>query len=194
MQNIDPREIIKHCFEILKLYPDESLILEIYTGIENGEYLSNFEIFYVTKHENNFEISFENNNGILILNNINQLLKLLKNYVITIIGLQNRLENSHNSFTLFRCENKECLNIRKSSANKIQSSFRKSREYAAWKYHPERLKKQGYFDENSDLPVKENKKIPLSNQQVKIYSGNYNFGKRKVKNLNKDNLYLSKLK
>lgn len=29
---------------------------------------------------------------------------------------------------------------------KIQNEFRKSKGYAAWKYHPDRLKKQGYFN------------------------------------------------
>jgi len=33
-----------------------------------------------------------------------------------------------------------------SSIIKIQKTFRKSRRYAEWAYHPERLKAQGYFD------------------------------------------------
>jgi hypothetical protein len=37
------------------------------------------------------------------------------------------------------------------AAGKIQQGFRKSRGYAAWKYSPQRLASQGYFDNNMDF-------------------------------------------
>ena len=132
-----------------------------------------------------------------------QLLELLKNYVITVIALTNRLYEDNNPFTLFDCQDNKCLDARRFAASKIQSSFRKSRDYAAWKYHPEKLRKEGYFGETSDLTsnlnsnlISEKKIFPLLNQQVRIADINYTtrnrFGKinkvNKVIKINKVNM------
>ena len=208
MENVDPRKVIKYCFKLLESYPNESLTLEIYTGLEDAVKLSEFEVFYVIKYEDNFEIGFDSKNENLNLKNVNQFLELLKNHVITIIDLTNRLGGINNRLTIFRCEDNKCLDARRFAANKIQSSFRKSRDYAAWKYHPERLRKQGYFNENGDLNdnlilensnlISKKKIFPLSNQQVKIADINYinrnRFGKNTnsfIKSVNKDILFLS---
>ena len=51
------------------------------------------------------------------------------------------------------------------AATPIQQGFRKSRGYAAWKYSPERLASQGYFENNLNFGKK--RKVTNSGMSLK---------------------------
>ena len=51
------------------------------------------------------------------------------------------------------------------AATKIQQDFRKSRGYAAWAYSPQRLKSQGYFDNNLDFGKRRSTKSTKSTKR-----------------------------
>jgi hypothetical protein len=134
MEKVDPRKVLEHLFQIIKIYPDESLVVYIYT--------SDGEQYEIKKINNKCQLKIED--SLLILENINQFLNMTSKQAITDIDMD--LVESGESISMFGCHINECVDIQRLAAKKIQKGFRKSRKYAEWAYNPERLQKQGYFN------------------------------------------------
>jgi len=141
MENTNPNKILKKTIDLLELLPqfgqhhDNFSIIVQYKNLTNN--LLNISIEYV-----NYSFIVNNNkvySKIGLLNIINIFKKNMSIYNIDF----NSPEHANN---LFYCNTSDCLKNKKIASIKLQQSFRRSREYAAWNGSPKRLEKQGYFN------------------------------------------------
>ena len=153
MEDVNPRNILEQCFGILDLLPINSINIEIYTGTE---LLTNIfrDIYYIIRINNGmYNINSEQRiyeAGTPISLTKAEIFVYIKKKIINKIDLYNRGDDGRfRSITLFECDNQNCSEIKKFSTNRIQSNFRKSKDYAKWNWSPQRLNEQRVFGENA---------------------------------------------
>ena len=151
METVDPREVVKAAFRLVEVLPPLTFNISVYVAWNEAAGLV-ADLYTVRKiNEGDFTVFSENVEPFTI-HSYRDFEIVLKKAVIEIIDCSTHNPvNDHiiTQMTLFRCEEQGCLDRRRHATRKIQSEFRKSRGYAAWKYHPTRLQKQGYFNDLS---------------------------------------------
>lgn len=133
METVDPRLVVKHAFQLINLYPDEVMELNISTA-EN-----NYEIKKVAGGPGNANVySIKQYRGrvpTLLIYHINGLFKILYGQIITVIELHNELEQEENwTIVLYKCDTDTCFDVmhneqriqqhRGEAASRIQGRFR----------------------------------------------------------------------
>jgi len=143
VEALDPRKILK---DAVKLLDYEPLGLHISVYVYDFS-IDNTHLYFITKE--NGRLNFVIENSSLNLDSIDSFLKAITYYAIQ--GLT--ISNGFTETSLFECDPAECMDYQRSekerSANKIQKNFRRSRDYAAWKYSPQKLQQEGFFNETS---------------------------------------------
>ncbi len=152
METVDPREVVKAAFRLVEVFPPGEFNIWVRTehdepaGLLGDEYIiqkTNEGPFIIYTNDAEFEsITIRSYKDLETL--------LLKKSVITSV-MCTKIKNGYHSdpYLMFSCYEHDCLDRVRYATRKIQSEFRKSRGYAAWKYHPTRLKAQGYFNDLS---------------------------------------------
>ena len=143
MENVDPRKVLEHCFHILSMYPDNALRINVYIGSNEIHSITD-DIFYIIHLNEIFEFESELDQDVYNANNLNEFLIFLKNKPITLVELENNLEED--TLVLYRCRNLNCFDTKRWASTVIQDKFRKSRNYAAWNWSPEKIKARGEFE------------------------------------------------
>ena len=148
MEAVDPREVVKAAFRLTELLPPLTFNISVYTIHDEPAGLLGYSYTIEKNNEGNFTVFSEHDEPFTI-HSYRDFEIVLKNVVIEIIECYTLNDNVLTQMVLFRCEEPTCLDRRRHATSKIQSEFRKSKGYAAWKYHPTRLQTQGYFNELS---------------------------------------------
>jgi hypothetical protein len=150
VEGLDPRKILKDSVKLLDYEP---------LGLNISVYVYDFSIddthlYRITKENGHLNFFIENSS--LNLDSIDSFLKVISHYAIQGLTISNGVTET----LLFECDPAECMDYQRSerehSASKIQKNFRRSRDYAAWKYSPQKLQEQGYFNQ-LDFGKKRNK-------------------------------------
>ena len=173
METVDPREVVKAAFRIVEVLPPLTFDISVYTVDDEPAGLLGY-IYTVRKNnEGNFTVFSEHDEPFTI-HSYRDFEIVLKKAVIDIVDCSTRnAVNDHvlTQMVLFRCEEQGCLDRRRHATSKIQSEFRKSKGYAEWKYHPQRLKAQGYFNDLSFGKRKpKNPALQRVNSEIKYLS------------------------
>ena len=168
METVDPREVVKAAFRLVEVLPPLTFDISVYTVDDEPAGLLGY-IYTVRKNnEGNFTVFSEHDEPFTI-HSYRDFEIVLKKAVIDIVDSAKHLNDRYsNQMVLFRCEEPTCLDRRRHATSKIQSEFRKSRGYAAWKYHPTRLQKQGYFNDLSFGKKKRSGTLKHVNSEIKI--------------------------
>jgi hypothetical protein len=125
----DPKQIVRNTFELLKILPPRLTMMSIYIGdLPSGGYTQNANILYVIREtDDTFDLSDETGKIQEIkIRNVGDLLKYIKE-TISIIGLSGRNVNgspSREGIVLFRCLHRDCYDMKRWAATKIQSKAR----------------------------------------------------------------------
>jgi hypothetical protein len=141
VEAVDPREFLK---DIIKFLDYEPLNLSISVNVY-GFSIDDMYSYKITKQDGRLNFVIDDN--LLNLHSVDSFLKAISHYPIQEINISNGVTET----LLFECGfNLNCMDYQRAkkeySSKKIQKNFRKSREYAAWKYSPERLQQQGFFN------------------------------------------------
>jgi len=157
METVDPRVVLKHCFHILSMYPDDALRIIVYTGApELNIRFVEMDIIYINKINGEFRVFSELKPENVMLINLNEIFEYLENKPITLIELENPLEEDDGeSMVIYRCRTNECQDVKHWASTVIQQKFRESRDYNEWKWSPERMKDSGEFNNLSFGKVSE---------------------------------------
>jgi hypothetical protein len=141
VETVDPRKVLKDAVKLLDYEPlNLTIKVSLYDfSIDDSHY------YRITKQDGRLNFVIENSS--LNIDSVDTFLKTMSYYGIEEIIIENGVTET----LLFECGlNLNCMDYQRAkkeySTKKIQKNFRKSREYAAWKYSPERLKQQGYFN------------------------------------------------
>ena len=166
METVDPREVVKAAFRLVEVLPPLTFDISVYTVDDEPAGLLGY-IYTVRKNnEGNFTVFSEHDEPFTI-HSYRDFEIVLKKAVIETIDCYTVNDHVLTQMVLFRCEEPTCLDRRKHATSKIQSEFRKSRGYAAWKYHPTRLQKQGYFNDLSFGKKKRSGTLKHVNSEIK---------------------------
>ena len=151
METVDPRKVVEAAFRMVEALPPLRFAFSVYTIHDEPAGLLGYSYTIEKNNEGNFTVSvhLENVEPYTTIHSYKDLEIILKKAVIEIIECYTLNDNVLTQMVLFRCEEQGCLDRRRYATSKIQGAFRKSRGYAAWKYHPQRLKAQGYFNDLS---------------------------------------------
>jgi len=140
VEAVDPREFLK---DIIKILDYEPLNLSITVNVY-GFSIDDIYSYKITKQDGRLNFVIDDN--LLNLQSVDSFLKATSYYPIQEIIISNGVTET----LLFECGPENCMDYQRAkkeySTKKIQKNFRKSREYAAWKYSPERLQQQGFFN------------------------------------------------
>ena len=170
METVDPREVVKAAFRLVEVLPPLTFDISVYTIHDEPAGLLGYSYTIEKNNEGNFTVSVhsENVEPYTTIHSYRDLEIILKKAVIEKIECYTLNDNVLTQMVLFRCEEQGCLDRRRHATSKIQSEFRKSRGYAAWKYHPTRLQKQGYFNDLSFGKKKRSGTLKHVNSEIKI--------------------------
>ena len=148
MEKVDPRKVVEAAFRMVEALPPLRFALSVYTIHDEPAGLLGYSYTIEKNNEGNFTVFSEHDEPFTI-HSYRDFEIVLKKAVIEKIDCYTVNDNVLTQMVLFRCEEPTCLDRRRHATSKIQSEFRKSKGYAAWKYHPTRLQTQGYFNELS---------------------------------------------
>jgi hypothetical protein len=140
VEALDPREILKDTIKLLNYEPlNLTISVLVYDfSIDDSHY------YHITKQDGRLNFVIENSS--LNIDSVDSFFKVISYYALQEINISNGVTET----LLFECGPENCMDYQRAkkeySTKKIQKNFRKSREYAAWKYSPERLQQQGFFN------------------------------------------------
>ena len=163
MENINPRKVLTHLFSSFLDYPPDKLKIIVSTNTPlvydilpvNGKYR-------VTRITIGDDRDIEENLG--EISNAKQFFDLIGNEKIVIIQLEN-FGRRPVSMVIFKCEHNGCRDLR---IGALTADMRESRLYAQVTGHPELLRQEGYFKQNSSFgkkrkaPKRKTTKIPAN--------------------------------
>ena len=141
VEAVDPRKVLKDAVRLLDYEP---LNLTIKVLVYDFS-IDRSHRYDITKQDG--RLNFVEENSSLNIDSIDSFLKTISHHVIQELNISNGVTET----VFFECSLLlNCMDYERAkkeySTKKIQKNFRRSREYAAWKYSPERLQQQGFFN------------------------------------------------
>jgi hypothetical protein len=130
INDVDPKQIVRAAFELLKILPPRLTMMSVYIGdLPDDGYTQNANILHVTRESGDtFNLSDENGEIENIkIRNVGDLFKYIKNETISIIDLSAQNINggyAGQTIVLFRCDHRDCYDMKRWAATKIQSKVR----------------------------------------------------------------------
>ena len=129
INDVDPKQVIRNAFELLKILPPKLTWMSIYIGnLPSGAVTQYVNILHVLREsEDLFDLSDEEGNIKNIkIRNVNDLFKYIKDTVSVIELTQHNVNGdfAQGSIILFMCQHKGCYDMKRWAATKIQSKVR----------------------------------------------------------------------
>jgi hypothetical protein len=130
INDTDPKQIVRAAFELLKILPPRLTNMSIYIGdLPGGVFTQNESMLHVTRESGDtFDLSDEAGEiGNIKIRNVGDLFKYIKNETISIIELSGYDINgafANQQIVLFRCDHRDCYDMKRWAATKIQSKVR----------------------------------------------------------------------
>ena len=151
-QQILPEDTIEKAIDLMETLPKMymKLRLQLSNGkdvfiryIGNNLFLSNIRS-YERRNKQNFELNLKKDTLIKQIRGFKAIVEFVE-FSYNKPGYHPE-EGEPDHTTLFECYDNNCKNYKVKKGTDIQRAFRRSRNYAAWKYSPQRLRSEGYFN------------------------------------------------
>ena len=153
VEAVDPRKVLKDVCRVLEYQP-LGIIITVYT---HNTSIDDTHLYTITKENNSFNFLLDDSS--LNIDSIDSFIKIISKQVIQEISISNGTDTT----LLFACGEPGCMDNQRVAAMKIQRGFKSSRGYAAWKYSPQRLQQQGFFETSFG---KKSKRKPVVKRMV----------------------------
>jgi len=141
INDVDPKQIVRTTFELLKVLPPKLTMMGIYIGdLPYDRYTQNANVLSVIREsDDTFNLSDDNGKIQNIkIRNVGDLFKYIKE-TISLIDLSTHDIDGYStgdSIVLFRCHHRDCYDMKRWAATKIQSKVRggqvRSRYYSPY--------------------------------------------------------------